>query len=70
MAETIFVNHTPGTYKAYKGLGPHGNGWYIQFLDEQGNSRLTDGGKMYKHRQNAYRRVKQLNGNLPTDGSH
>jgi hypothetical protein len=57
MADTIFVNHTPNTYKAYKTIG----GWSIMFLDHQGNSRNVDGGKVYPNRQNAYARVKRLN---------
>lgn len=54
---TIFVNHTPNTYKAYKTIG----GWTIMFLDDQGNTRNVDGGKIYPNRQNAYARVKRLN---------
>lgn len=59
--QTIFVNHEPGTYKAYKTIG----GWTIMFLDENNNSRPADGSKVYKHRQNAYARAKQLNERLP-----
>ncbi|SRR6266705_635479 len=58
MSTTIFVNHQPGTYKAYQTVG----GWSIMFLGEDGNSRPADYGKVYKHRQNAHRRVRQLNG--------
>lgn len=61
MPETIFLDHQPGTYKAYKTVG----GWGILFLDEKNNSRPADGGKIYKHRQSAYRRCKQLNDSLP-----
>jgi len=61
MPETIFVNHEPGTYKAYKTIG----GWGVLFLDQNNNSRPADGGKIYKHRQSAYRRCKQLNDSLP-----
>lgn len=57
MAETIFVNHIPNTYKAYKTIG----GWSIMFLDGKGNTRNVDGGKIYPNRQNAYARVKRLN---------
>lgn len=57
MAETIFVNHTPNTYKAYKTVG----GWSIMFLDDKGNTRNVDGGKVYPSRQNAYARVRRLN---------
>lgn len=57
MSETIFVNQPSGTYKAYETKG----GWAIQFVDEKGNARPVDYGKIYKHRQNAYRRAKQLN---------
>lgn len=57
MTETIFVNHTPDTYKAYKTIG----GWGITFLDRNGQSRQVDGGKVYPNRQNAYARVKSLN---------
>jgi hypothetical protein len=62
MAETIFVNHIPNTYKAYHGLDNNGKvGWYVMFLDSKGQSRPVDGGKIYPHRQNAYARVKRLN---------
>lgn len=54
---TIFVGHTPGTYKAYLAIG----GWGVMFLDKDGNTRNADGGKIHKHRQNAYRRVDRLN---------
>lgn len=57
MAETIFVGHTPGTYKVYNTIG----GWSIMYLQLDGNSRNVDGGKVYKHRQNAYRQCKHLN---------
>jgi hypothetical protein len=57
MAETIFVGHQPGTYKVYKTIG----GYAIMFLDHDGNSRNVDGNQIYEHRQNAYRRAKQLN---------
>lgn len=57
MTETTFVDHEPGTYKVYKTIG----GWALMFLDENGNSRNVDGSKVYKHRQNAHRRCKQLN---------
>jgi hypothetical protein len=57
VATTYFVDHQAGTYKAYKTIG----GWSIMFLDEKGNSRPADMGKVYKHRQGAYRRMRQLN---------
>ena len=68
MSTTIFVNHATGTYKAYYGLGSNGkSGWYVMFLDERGNSRTIDGGKIYNHRANAYRRAKFLNDSIPSD---
>ena len=57
MADTIFVGHQPNTYKAYKTIG----GWGVMFLDDNGNTRNADGGKIHANRQNAYARVKRLN---------
>lgn len=62
MSTTIFANHTPNTHKVYYGLGENGkSGWYIMFLDSQGNSRNAKGGKIYTHRQNAHRDCEKLN---------
>lgn len=60
MARTIFVDHEPGTYKVYLTIG----GYVVNFLDEKNNIRPTDGDTIYKYRQGAYRRCKQLNDNL------
>lgn len=62
MSTTIFVNHTPNTHKVYHGSGDNGKvGYYIMFLDKDGNSRNAKGGKIYKHRQNANRDCEKLN---------
>lgn len=61
MTKTIFVGHETGTFKAYYGMGSEGVGWYIMFLDSKGNTSYPAGEHAYKHRQNAYRRTKQLN---------
>jgi hypothetical protein len=61
---TIFVGHKPGTYKPYNTIG----GWAVMYLDENGNSRNVDGGKVYPHRQNAYNRSKVLNESI-SDGT-
>jgi hypothetical protein len=59
---TIFVGHKPGTFKAQYGLSPTGEtGWYVAFLDMQGNISCPDGEEVYAQRQGAYRRAKQLN---------
>ena len=68
MPETMYVHHPRGTYKAYWGLGENGkSSWYVMFLDAQGNARDVDGNTRYDHRQNAYRRAKQLNDGIPAD---
>lgn len=60
--KTIFVGHKPGTFKAYYGLTSSGKtGWYVAFLDSDGNISHPDGEDVYAHRTGAYRRVKQLN---------
>lgn len=60
--KTIFVGHKPGTFKAYYGLTSSGKtGWYVMFLDVDGNIGHPDGDDVYAFRQGAYRRAKQLN---------
>lgn len=62
MTKTIFLGHTPGTFKAYYGLGTNGkSGWSVMFLGKDESISYPDGHHIYTHRQNAYRRAKQLN---------
>ena len=62
MTKTIFIGHKPGTFKAYYGLGENGKtGWIVMFLGEDESTSYPDGHHVYKHRQNAYRRARQLN---------
>lgn len=60
MAETIYVEHRPGTYKAYKTIG----GWTVNYLGVNNTLRSVDGGKIHKKRQNAYAKAKRLNDRL------
>lgn len=66
MENTRFVGHKPGTFSVYYGLAQTINkiGWYVAFLDEQGNISHPDGLTVYPYRQSAYRRCKQLNNAL------
>jgi hypothetical protein len=57
MPETYYVGHEPETYKIYKTIG----GWVVKYLDERNNISDAPGQSLYTHRQNAYRRAKQLN---------
>jgi hypothetical protein len=62
MSTTAFVNHTPDTYKVYRGLGNNGKvGYYIMFLNKDGSSYNANGGKIYRQRQNANRDCWKLN---------
>lgn len=58
---TIYVDHKPGTHKAYCGLSPKGRSeWYVSYLDMNWNIHHTDG-RFYPQKKNAYRRANQLN---------
>lgn len=60
MAETIFVEHDLDTFKAYYGLVGNKTGWYVMYLDKDGNSHQPEN-TVYPHKKNAYRRARQLN---------
>ncbi len=56
MSITIYPQ-TPGKYHVWKTVG----GYVVVFIVDRTTMRHVDGGKIYKDRQNAYRRAKRLN---------